>query len=137
MAFRIEAATCGLDTWVAQASACAQFCFTLGALDATTGARGTSVPRIWRASIIAFALVVCSASAQPFALAARHRHLHGAAAGTLTLTEAGLRCDESGDCEAHSGSWAYKDIQQLELSRTEVQVRTDENVRWQLGRNLE
>jgi hypothetical protein len=136
MAFRIEAATCGLDTWVAQASACAQFCFTLGALDALTGARGTSVPRIWRASIIAFALVVGSASAQPFALAARHRHLHGAAAGTLTFTEAGLRFDESGKHESHSRSWEYKDIQVLELSPTEIHVRTYEDVRWQLGRDL-
>src|SRR5258708_2095057 len=89
-----------------------------------------------RASIITYALMAFSASAQPFALAARHRHPHRGTVGTLTLTEASLRFDEQGKHKSHSRSWDYKDIQQLELSLTEVRVRTYEDVRWLFGRDL-
>src|SRR6266568_5052158 len=88
------------------------------------------------AQALACVLIVSSASAQPVTLTARHRHLHGGAAATLTFTEDTLRFDEQGKHKAHSRSWDYKDIQQLELSLTEIRVRTYQDVHWQLGRDL-
>jgi hypothetical protein len=86
--------------------------------------------------LIAFALIAGGVAAQPVTIAVRHKHLHGSASGTLTFTEAGLRFDEPGKHESHSRSWDYKDIQQMDLSLTEIRVRTYEDVRWQLGRDL-
>lgn len=65
-------------------------------------------------------LLACSA-AQPLTLAVRH--------GSITFTDAGV--------QFNSRSWDYKNIQRLELSPTEIRLRTYEDVRWQLGRDRE
>jgi len=49
--------------------------------------------------------------------------------GTITFTDTGMRFN--------SRSWDYKNIQRLELSPTEIRLRTYEDVRWQLGRDRE
>ena len=49
--------------------------------------------------------------------------------GTITFSETGVRFK--------SLSYDYKDIQRLELSPTEIRLRTYEDVRWRLGRDRE
>src|SRR5260370_37685378 len=106
MAFRIEAASCGTGlltcVWRAQRA------------DAGLKSRQHRSGDLchWaRASIITYALMAFSASAQPFALAARHRHPHRGTVGALTLTDASLRFDDQGKHKSHSPSWDDQDIQ--------------------------
>ena len=78
----------------------------------------------------------------PAALAAdltyevRHDHLHKGGAGTLTVGAAGLRFVEH-EAEPrkhpHAWTWAYQDIQQLEVAPRRITVLTYRDNRWRLG----
>lgn len=71
--------------------------------------------------LMVLAVVGAGAFAQPFTIGVRH--------GTLTFTDAGVQYGER--------SWNYGEIQRIELSPTEIRLRTYEDVRWQLGRDRE
>ena len=69
--------------------------------------------------------------------AVEHRHVRGTAAGTLTITDAGISYKESGKHADHSREWRWTDIQQLTLSPEKLRILTYEDAKWKLGRDRE
>jgi hypothetical protein len=63
---------------------------------------------------------------------ARHDHLNGSCAGTLTVDERGISF--TGE-RKHEWSWGYGDIQQLRLSALAIRVETYKDNAWELGRD--
>src|SRR6266540_3750292 len=77
--------------------------------------------------------VAAMAGAQEIRFEARHKHLRGAGAGTLTIGEGGIAFEEAK--KRHSFHWAWDEIQQLILSPDALHVLTYEDSKWQLGRD--
>ncbi|HEY3841583.1 MAG TPA: hypothetical protein VGL72_33665 [Bryobacteraceae bacterium] len=66
-----------------------------------------------------------------------HRHLHHGGAADLAVTDEGISFTEKGKHAAHSRTWKYDQIQQLELTSSTLRVLTYEDQSLQLGRDRE
>ncbi len=66
----------------------------------------------------------------------QHRHLRHAGAGTLRIDASGIAFMEPGKQASHSRDWKYEDIQLLTLSEKSLRIRTYEDQKKQLGRDL-
>ena len=72
--------------------------------------------------------------AQSMIYEVRHQHLRGAGAGVLRISAESVSFEEKGKPQ-HSRVWSYGEIQQLELSSTQLRVLTYEDRKWQFGRD--
>jgi hypothetical protein len=67
---------------------------------------------------------------------AKHVHLHGSEAGTLTIDDSGVAFKESKlQKHPHEYRWAWDDIQLLTLSPDHLDILTYKDVKWLLGRD--
>lgn len=91
--------------------------------EATTGAR-----------LVLLLAMAASGFAETYPV--HHRHLRHAGAGTLRIDAAGIAFTEPGRQAKHSRQWKYEDIQLLTLGDTTLRIRTYEDQKKQLGRDL-
>ena len=78
------------------------------------------------------------ASAQSYTVEVRHQHWHKGAMGTLRISPEEISFEEHGKKgKTDSRSWRYEEIQQLEVSPSELRILTYEDSKWKLGRDRE
>ena len=77
-------------------------------------------------------------SAQNYTFEVRHQHWHKGAMGTLRISPEEISFEEHGKKgKTDSRSWRYEEIQQLEVSPSELRILTYEDSKWKLGRDRE
>lgn len=77
-------------------------------------------------------------AAQSYTFEVRHRHWHKGAMGTLRISPDEISFEEHGKKgKTDSRNWRYEEIQQLEVSPSELRILTYEDSKWKLGRDRE
>jgi hypothetical protein len=86
--------------------------------------------------LLAFPLCL-SVTAQIPPIEVRHKHAVKAGDGELRFTDASVSFAEKGKRQKHSREWKYGEIQELVLRPDRLQIRTYNDIGWQLGRDRE
>jgi hypothetical protein len=90
--------------------------------------------RVERA-IAGFLIFGSLAAAETLSVEVRHRHLHGGAEGTLSISADSVAFVEKSKKGKDRVELKFADIQQLALSSESLRILTYEDRKWQLGRD--
>ena len=90
--------------------------------------------RINRAFLAAIALCIGLHAQQA---EVRHKHLFGAAKGTIQITPDGVSLEETGKSSGHSQKWAWKEIQEAELGADQLRIQSYEESKTNSARGRE
>lgn len=81
------------------------------------------------ARIIAGLALALAAHAETVTLAARHDHLKGSCAGTISITSGGIEFNGGGSRKPHRFSWKWDGVQQVTLSAKAIAILSYQD-RW-------
>ena len=100
--------------------------------------KAKSFPSLSLAGLVLFGIAPPIASAQTYTYEVRHQHWRKGAMGTLRISPEEISFEEHGKKgKTDSRTWRYEEIQQLEVSPSELRILTYEDSKWKLGRDRE